>query len=200
MISLNHRFAFVHVNKTGGTSVIEALNQFEDPLHPDYDHANAKRLKRLIGAELWSEIYSFAFVRNPFDRMVSSYFYRQQVLEDTPESIPAKTKSFRDWMLEDIKNSEYRSEWNDQLTMIEEGHGNIIVDQVFFFEHGLEKGLKSACDRIGIETPPLPHTNKTKKKHWKDYYDEQTIEVVKERFCRDIEWHDRENFGVWKIP
>ena len=53
MISLNNTFVFVHVNKTGGTSITEALSDYEDPLHPDYDHLCAKLAKRIIGADLW---------------------------------------------------------------------------------------------------------------------------------------------------
>lgn len=200
MIALNQAFAFVHINKTGGTSITEALSGYEDALHPDYDHANAKRLRRLLGADLWDEMYSFAFVRNPFDRMVSSYFYRRQILEDTKESIPTKEKSFRDWMLQNVAGSPYRSEWDDQLTMVEEGHGNVIVEDVFFFEDGVHEGLVTACNKIGIPVPELPHTNKTFKAPWESHYDEETREVVVSRFSRDLLWAEQVRPGLWSPP
>lgn len=200
MISLNKNFVFIHVNKTGGTSVIEALARYEDPLHPDYDHANAKRMRRLIGPHLWDDMYSFAFLRNPFDRMVSSYFYRRQILEDTELSRPAKDKSFREWMLEDIAGASYASEWNDQLIMVEEGEGNIVVDDIFLFDYPLQVSFDIACGKIGIETPMLPHANKTKKNHWSTYYDADTQEVVEQRFSRDLAWAQKEHPGVWSKP
>jgi hypothetical protein len=203
MISLNNTFVFVHVNKTGGTSITEAFADYEDPLHPDYDHLCAKLTKRLIGADLWEEMYSFAFFRNPFDRMVSSYFYRRQILEDTRCSRPAKDKSFRDWMLEDVASFHYCThghEWNNQLAMVEEGDGNVIVDDIFFFEDGLQKGLDTACNKIGISVPELIHSNKTEKAHWSSYYDEETREIVAERFSRDLLWAEEVRPGIWPSP
>ena len=67
MINDKLKFIFIHVPKTGGSSVKKALGikvhghkKFSDwsKDYPDY--------------------FSFAFTRNPWDRFVSSFFYLEQ--------------------------------------------------------------------------------------------------------------------------
>jgi hypothetical protein len=89
MISLHKKFVFVHVNKTGGTSIVEALSQFEDRTEEDvlHDHSPFAAYKRVLGLDLWNEFYTFGFIRNPYERMVSAYEYRRQILEVQKETV-----------------------------------------------------------------------------------------------------------------
>ena len=89
IVSNKYRFIFIHIPKTGGTSIAE----------PDYEggngalagylgeqdyaqagHIRAVGLKQRIGAS-WDQYFKFAFVRNPWDRLVSLYHY---FLQDEP--------------------------------------------------------------------------------------------------------------------
>lgn len=62
-------FSFVHINKCGGSSIEIALGIGKR-------HASARVMRDQVGAETWANHYTFAVVRNPFDRAVSIYFYR----------------------------------------------------------------------------------------------------------------------------
>lgn len=62
-------FSFVHINKCGGSSVEIALGI-------EKLHATARELRDAIGAEDWAQRFTFSLVRNPFDRVVSIYYYR----------------------------------------------------------------------------------------------------------------------------
>ena len=62
-------FIFIHINKTGGTSIEKALGL-------EKDHLTASEKKTAIGKQKWKKIYSFAFVRNPWDKVVSHYHHR----------------------------------------------------------------------------------------------------------------------------
>jgi hypothetical protein len=200
MISLNHNFVFIHINKSGGTSVCEALHEYEDiqPIALDHDQATIYRDR--LGVTLWEEMFSFAILRNPWDRMVSSYEYRRQY-HTGPGATSAVGRSFRDWMLGPVKDNPLDREWSDQLWMVtdDDGRGEIIVDQLYLYEQ-LEAGFKDACSRIGIEAPPLNFYNKTVRDDWDSYYDKDTAALVAERFAADMQWVDAQHPGAWKRP
>lgn len=62
-----HRAIFVHIPKTGGSSVAQAL--FGESRHVpyfEYEHASPGKFKRF---------FKFSFVRNPWDRLVSTFFF-----------------------------------------------------------------------------------------------------------------------------
>ena len=72
MISHKHKFIFVHIPKTGGTS-IESL--FIRNAHIK-DVPGKHHMVRNLDGELLKKYFAFTFVRNPWDRMVSYYKFR----------------------------------------------------------------------------------------------------------------------------
>src|SRR5947208_3465937 len=63
-----HRCIFIHIPKTAGSSIALSLfgEQLEHITYRDYQIANPRKFDRY---------FKFAFVRNPWDRVVSSYFF-----------------------------------------------------------------------------------------------------------------------------
>ncbi len=107
IISRGRNYIFVHIPKTGGTSLAHALEaraRKDDLMLGDTPKA-VKRRKRLSGAasagRLWkhatladiegvvtrqeiARMFTFALVRNPWDRMVSYYHWLQSQSFDHP--------------------------------------------------------------------------------------------------------------------
>jgi hypothetical protein len=193
MISLTHNFAFIHVNKTGGTSVCEALADYEDIQTEARDHDPAEIYRARLGKALWDEMFSFAFLRNPWDRMVSSYEYRRQY------NVGLHETSFKEWLLGPVQDNPLDREWSNQLWMVKDAGGDIIVKELYLYER-LSEGFSKARSRIGIATPELGTYNKTVREAWDGYYDRQTAELVRTRFADDLKWAEVHHPGVWERP
>ena len=70
MIIPNKKSIFVHINKTGGSSVEHAFG-----VYPDDQHNTAKEYIKELSSRKWSTHFTFSFVRNPWDRIVSWYLW-----------------------------------------------------------------------------------------------------------------------------
>lgn len=95
IISNSRKFIFVHVNKTAGTSIAEALYPslawndivlgttpigaaLDQPFQERfglYKHSTAPEIRAVVGAGIWADYRSFAVLRDPVDRAVSFYGY-----------------------------------------------------------------------------------------------------------------------------
>ncbi len=188
MISDKHKCIFIHIIKTGGVSI-------ERFFHGEISEASkmhriAKVYKEEIGSEKWNKYFTFTFVRNPWCKMVSQYFYIQRRKK-------GKYKlTFREFILafKSCSESEYINhkgiavKFNPiQLPWILDDDGNCIVDFVGRFEN-LQEDFNLICDKIGIPRKKLPHLNKSEHEHYTKYYDDETKQIVAEKFAKDIEY------------
>ena len=82
-------FLFVHINKTGGTSIIEMFNKHCGKQyvkerwgngHRSF-HSTALSYIDHYGRDTWDTAYTFAVVRHPLARQVSNYFFIAEICE-----------------------------------------------------------------------------------------------------------------------
>ena len=191
MISLSKNFVFVHIPKTGGTSIEEALAPFEFLPQLAADHSNARHCRAVLG-DRWSRFFKFSFVRNPWSLCVSHWHYRTQMLarKDSLSALDPREWDFARFMREVVLPSEHCQDFENQIRYIEEADASkIIIDQVYRFED-LEGAWQDLRSRLAIQVPEtLPHFNKSKRRgDWRDLYDQpDLIDIVAQRFSRDIE-------------
>lgn len=186
MISESLKIIFIHVNKTGGTSVSVALRPWErlPKLAEDHDSALAVRAAINDAGMCFKDFWSFAVVRNPWDRIVSSFQYRKQrLLPPNPQHLPEDT-DFTRWLVDVVQPNKGNMEWSDQSRMLEDRAGQVIVDEVFKFEE-IDEAWKRITGRLGLALH-LPHANKTNRKDYRSYYTDQTAQIVADRFPKDI--------------
>ena len=75
MISHQYKCIFIHIPRTGGTSVELTLTHTDWGLsHKPEKHIFASHAKKLY-AQYWDDYFKFSIVRNPYDRLISLYLW-----------------------------------------------------------------------------------------------------------------------------
>lgn len=196
MISYKHKFIFLHVPKTGGRS-IEKFFKSKNILHdssfyqitPDPHHSLGEYSDMLN----INNFFKFAFVRNPFDRVLSEYFYikRWNGCLCSKEDFNKKFYSFKRFIKYGGLECCWKWHANNQCEMIFNKDDKL--DFIGKFEN-LQEHFNAVCDNIGISQQQLPYKNKSKHKHYTEYYDDETKQIVAEKYAKDIEYFGYE-FG-----
>jgi hypothetical protein len=172
-------FAFVHINKCGGSSVEIALGIQKD-------HASARTMRNAMGDDEWARRFTFSLVRNPFDRVVSIYYYRVRAriagLEDRHVNINqwiAKVWDDRDpAYLDDALLLGPAEDW-----LCEDGA--LMVDFVGKLET-LDEDWKVVTDRLGIDKS-LERVNRNARPPYRDVLDTTARAVIEKSFRADFE-------------
>ena len=174
-------FIFVHINKTAGSSIEEALGL-------RFRHRTARQIIEEIGPGKWRECFTFAVVRNPWDKVVSHYSYR---VETNQTGMGDGKMGFADWVRESYgrRNPVFHDKplmFMPQVDWISDEKGRILVNFVARFEN-LQADFDTVCERIGRQQVPLPHRKQSKHGDYRDLYDAETRGIIGDWFRRDIE-------------
>jgi hypothetical protein len=196
LISEKYKFIFIHIQKTGGTSLMEVLSETIPDLRPlCFKHDGATEGIAELGEDEWKKYFKFAFVRNPWDRMVSWY----SMIINTPEKVTKlrlyarnNSTNFEEFLrncTDSISDDDgIQSFSKNQLDYLIDGNGKLAVDYIGRFE-SLDKSFKYFLKKVNFDDKiKLPHVNHgSLHKHYSTYYNESTREIVAERFLKDIE-------------
>lgn len=194
----NLGIVFVHIPKTGGTSIRKALSPYT-PSTRRYPrlgkHAKAAVLRAATGNKLWNELTSIAVVRNPWDWTVSTYHWWVQLALTQPalasKALEIKQlDSFRSFVL----SSHYKDyithfRATDYIEWLIDSKGDLIVDHILRMEC-LNEDWQSLMAHFDLGSDPLPHENHSTHRDYRSYYDDDTAEVVAKKFKRSIDRFD----------
>ena len=201
MISDRYRCIFIHIPRTAGSAIEKALvGRDWWFVNPFTKHLTARQARLLYGKRRWCEYFSFAFVRNPWDKLVSmweSNFYRRQ---------RRKLKTFKKFVREVNRNpfEQHTLHYHQILELTPDAQlspwdsfmrsrlGQARVKFVGRFE-SLQVDMERVCAEIGIPAVQLPVVNRSdRRQQYREYYDDETIKIVADRFATDIKLFDYE--------
>lgn len=200
MIGRRRKFIFIHVPKAAGQSVSKALSRHALLPHQralqrvarsvgratNWDlyslrngHMTALDYQTELGAGAFADYFRFAFVRNPWDRMLSLYsFIKLRPRSENYEMV--ENTSFDDFL---VKVKERKLKRQSDYILGQDGKS--IVDFVGRFEN-LQEDFERAMQHLGIEQS-LPHKNKSKHQPYQSAYSTLGRDLVAEHFETDIE-------------
>ncbi|MEO1490663.1 MAG: sulfotransferase family 2 domain-containing protein [Pseudomonadota bacterium] len=172
-------FSFVHINKCGGTSVEVALGLQKR-------HATAGAMQREMGRAAWADRFTFAIVRNPFERITSLYYYR---VRSNHHGLADRHLNVNQWI---------RAIWQDGsehyndvpllngpcIDWLTDADGTVLVDHVARLED-IDAEWRRISQRLGIDLP-LPTLNINKRPAYRDVLTPESREILEFAFAEDL--------------
>ena len=208
LVSHTHKFVFIHIYKTAGTSIAKALAPYNVPPHKrrtarllkkvrapfpatwdtglSVEHKTAIESRNQLGPKIYHDYFSFSFVRNPWDWQVSIYHHVLRNRNHAQHDLFVRLGSFDryvQWLCDD--DATQRDD-RCQSDFLRDEQGELAVDFVGKFEL-LSSDFQQVCRRIGV-TASLPRLNTAR--HSVDYqhcYNDQTAELIASKYADDIE-------------
>ena len=192
------KFFFVHIPKTAGTSISTAIlssKKYRVNFFPS-EHSTAIEIIDQIGKDS-KKYYSFSFVRNPWDRLNSLYYFlcqkklSPQKGEYWDQSLLIKN-GFKAWLLEGDFWPPYTNglgpsfQKRTQLYFLKNEHNEVLVDDVFKYEN-LKVDLEILSNKIDVDFKNILTTKSTFRDHYKNDYCTETIDFVNHFHKEDIE-------------
>ena len=177
--------AYLHINKTAGTSIKQFLEDLSGPgqmkqMGPT--HGPLAPTLRFMGQRFY-DYRILVSIRNPRSRLMSIYLYRKTRFkngEDGPATRAAYELPFKQWFLEVVRDSNRLTDLSITDSVLVGGDlpKNVHIVAV----ETLEKDLTRFCrDILGIKTNiQIPHLNKTvfDRDIYTKYFDDELNEAV----------------------
>lgn len=200
LLSYSKKFIFIHIDKTAGTSIKAALSKYcfypEETMYSSalkklgvrqysdefYDHIRSSELIRYLDPTIFNDFFKFAFVRNPWDWMLSSYTYYLKKPGMHPHVyFKNEIQTFRDFIKWQTGNPYI---YHTQSEYLFDRFGNKMVDYIGKFEN-VEEDFEFVLNKLNI-TEKLPHKNISKEKGYADQYTSETKDLVYRYYKNDI--------------
>ena len=213
---ISHKYCFIYTKtiKTAGTSVeiyfqpFCTQDDYSTPEHATeeyvsetgiigfrgkrtakniwYNHMPAQLIRDSIGKNIWNKYHKFCAIRNPFDKLLSFFYWRER--HNLDRSYMNTENSIITTFRQKVLSRELII--HDRTKFIIDG--NICVDQFIRFE-ALEHDIRLVCERVGVpfEHNRIPRLKTGIRKHnspMDAYYDKETVDFVATEYSFEIEY------------
>lgn len=199
IISHRHQLVFIAIPKSASHSIRFAIR---DQLGPEdeeqvalfvqrrilrsefaavpHGHQLAREVRQALGAERWARYLSFAVVRNPWERFVScvAFMMRNNGRFDHDP---------RGTMRRVLDNPQNQSSvhYLPQSDFVTGGSGEQIVKRICRAEQ-IQSDFAALCVEAGLAPRVLGQRNAWNHRHYAEYYDDDLVRQVGERYCEDV--------------
>ena len=216
IISHKLKYVFIHIPKTGGTSIRTLITHHPKMFKPDvaghwhgiteehyakfpnvsrelWTHSTAEEIKNWMTNNNydWDDYFKFCFIRNPWDRMVSSYEYYMQTItkQEQPDKRNLKIVSkYKTLPAERFILDKCKIDPIKKMALSKDG--NLLVDFIGKVEK-MQSDIQYIVQKIN---PDLKNTdwkltkeNTTVRGEYRNYYTENMINQVRKHNQKTIE-------------
>ena len=183
VIVKDYNSVFVHIPKTGGSSIQQwLLDNTSSQVTESTKHHTLQKLESKYG----KFDFSFAVVRNPWDWCVSWYYFtRDRALRriQNPKQKGRFSLEYNQQVLDDYeKGFEY---FIESTKLTDQHHMTIGVSYIMKIEN-INYDIQLLKDKFNIKQE-LPYLNtSSRNKDYRDYYNDNTKQIVQTKFEKDI--------------
>ena len=170
MIIDKYKAIFIHIPKNAGTSIEEYFGNESVRIQPS-KHADIHEIKSRF-KNSYNNYKKFTIIRNPYDKMVSWYFYLKKYLGNYI------VIEFNDW----IKDPSKFWHANDPISFLKPQYDWIDdTVEIIKFEN-LNKEINSFFNK----KINLPVTNKSNHNNYLEYYNKQYLDIIYDKYKKDF--------------
>lgn len=199
IISHQHKFIFFAVPKTATHAIRQALRQHAGPddweqqtlfgkqflpvpelARIGHGHISVRQLRQHLDPAAWESYFKFGFVRNPYDRYVSTCFFLNRKNPEFANTAQAFMKRALA-----VPRFRERALAKPQHLQLSDDNGEIALDAVGRYET-LQQSFDEICERIGIPSTDLTRNNPSKHAAFTEYYDDELRGIVGEFYKEDL--------------
>jgi len=214
-IDIENKIAFIHIPKTGGTSIetmlmINKERHFFSPFplpnlipsNKTPQHFTYLELKQNLPILFLNNAHKFAFVRNPWDRFVSEYSWRKQRYQN----LSHRRKKNLFYSQNDLETLEafvrvlelpkenrecgklgFNGHLETQLSFIVDETGTQVMDFIGRFET-FEQDIQYIISHCKLNFTNVPHLQRShRRKDYRFYYSNYTRSAVESFYNEDID-------------
>ena len=187
MINHEHKFIFINIPKCAGMSIGKTLTELTKPKddEPHYgtkwNYSGFKIHHDEFDEKIWKEYFVFTFIRDPIDRLLSQYLYRDFLYHHEFEYAVKNMKGLfsQEYGYKEpgthptngsiIDISDHYGEWihyPGQRGFLQGQYSNGIDKRPYINFYGkyetLQEDFDYVCEKIGLPKTKLPHSNKSR--------------------------------------
>lgn len=211
VLDWNKNLLFIHIPRTAGTTIEYLMNI---PLnsknlygwgsdHKAKQHFTAEKICTIIGETYFDKCFKFTIVRNPYDRMISEYYWDFRMSSNDPHFIERGKLGYKSGQtfkqfLESISIIVKEKKYDENLFFdhfrpqyeFVSINDKICVNEVGKFEN-ISEYVKSLIKNHDFDENKLRHHNKGNyNKNINHYDDPVCIKIINELYAKDFELFD----------
>lgn len=187
MIDDKNKIIFVHIPRTSGTSMERFMSDDMNKYKPIVKHSTSQQLYNAVGEDKWKEYFKFSLTRNPYDMVISLYLSRPF----------RKINIISGKSLKYFLNNYTPCSWEHGVTCLDYLNRNDL-DHIGEFKNR-NKTIEIIKEKTGLSINKSTklraiQSKQSNPKHYTEYYDNESREIVAEKYAKDIE-HFGYKFG-----
>jgi hypothetical protein len=136
-----------------------------------WNHMTAEQIRARVSPRVWNSYFKFCFDRNPWDKTLSMYYFKQSEYRDLDDF---------------LENGDFQ-QYNYPRYMIDD---ELAVDFVGRFEN-LTEDLQQICKRIGLPwdgwMPRAKGKFRSDKRHYSEQLSPAQRDLIADRFRKEID-------------